>query len=93
MSLTDLRDGTQVFVDRAKGIIRKLASDKYDEWYDYTDIAVVWQCKVLKNIKAIMIDNGKNERMYEVTYNGEKDELYIDVYEKAENICVSEVSK
>lgn len=93
MSLTDLRDGTQVFVDRAKGIIRKLASEKYDEWYDNTDIAVVWQCKVLKNIKAIMIDDGKNERMYEVTYNGEKDELYIDVYEKAENICISEVSK
>lgn len=93
MSLTDLRDGTQVFVEKAKDAIRKLANEKYDELYDDTDINVVWQCKVLKNIKAIMIDDGKNERMYEVTYNGEKDELYIDAYEKTENFCISEACK
>lgn len=93
MSLTDLRDGTQVFVEKATDAIKKFASEKYNEWYDDTDIAVVWQCKMLKNIKAIMIDDGENRRMYEVTYNGEKDELYVDVYEKTGNICISEVCK
>ena len=28
---------------------------------------------------------------YELTYNGDKDELYIDAYKKWENICVKGV--
>jgi hypothetical protein len=93
MSLTDLRDGAQVFIEKATDAIKKLASEKYNELYDDTDIAVVWQCKMLKNFKAIMIDDGESRHMYEVTYNGEKDELYVDVYKKTENICISEVCK
>ena len=34
------------------------------------------------------MDNGKNQRLYEVTYNHERDEMYLDVYDKLENKVV-----
>ena len=30
---------------------------------------------------------------YELTYNGEKDELYMDAYKKWENICIENVKQ
>ena len=35
--------------------------------------------------KCILIDGGDNRRMYEVTYNAEYDEMYVDEYDKMGN--------
>lgn len=48
------------------------------------DVFTVWQCKTLQNWKGIFgcdLDN----RLFEVTYNGDKKEYYIDCYEKQLN--------
>lgn len=52
------------------------------------DVYVVWMCKTLKNSKALLSTNIPDGLYYECTYNGEKDELYLDVYKKWENICI-----
>lgn len=52
------------------------------------DVYVVWLCKVLGNDKALL-GTIKNDGMYyEITYNGETDELYLDAYIKEENVCI-----
>lgn len=49
-----------------------------------TDMYVVWFCKTLQNWKALV--SGVNIKEYiEVTYNGDKKEIYVDVYKKACN--------
>ena len=52
------------------------------------DVFVVWMCKTLKNSKALLSTTVPDGKYYEMTYNGEKDELYMDVYTKIQNICV-----
>lgn len=53
------------------------------------DMYVVWFCKTLQNWKALV--SGVNIKEYiEVTYNGDKKESYVDVYQKACNQCLKD---
>ena len=52
------------------------------------DVFVVWYAKTLQNHKALLATpiHG-DEHCYEATYNGDKGELYLDVYNKEANKC------
>ena len=53
------------------------------------DVYVVWACKTLQNCKALLSTNVPGDGIYaEYTYNGDKRELYEDVYGKLSNRCV-----
>lgn len=52
------------------------------------DIYVVWLTKALQNNKALLSTNKSDGLYFEVTNNGDKNEIYIDVYKKQENIKV-----
>ena len=49
------------------------------------DVYVVWSCKTLQNAKAILSTDVAKGVLYELTYNGDKDELYLDEYMKSIN--------
>lgn len=49
------------------------------------EIFVVWSCKTLQNNKALVSTNINDGIYYEVTFNGDKKELYIDTYRKYGN--------
>lgn len=49
------------------------------------DVYVVWMCKTLQNSKALLSTNVSDGMYYEITYNGDKDEIYLDAYKKWEN--------
>ena len=49
------------------------------------DVFVVWYCKTLQNAKALLSTNVSDGIYYELTYNGDKNELYLDAYKKWEN--------
>ena len=51
------------------------------------DVFVVWSCKTLQNNKALLSTTVPDGMYYELTYNGDKKELYMDAYKKLENIC------
>lgn len=51
------------------------------------DVFVVWSCKTLQNNKALLSTTIPDGMYYELTYNGDKKELYMDAYKKWENIC------
>ena len=50
------------------------------------DIYVVWCCKTLQNNKALLATRFTDNMYYECTYNGDRKEMYIDAYEKHNNI-------
>lgn len=58
--------------------------------YSEDEMYICWMCKTLQNNKALVSSTRKYAPYVECTYNGDKDELYIDVYAKELNRCVDE---
>ena len=96
--ITDNSGQPNQFIDKA----RQLVMEKYNR--DIADIGnsplittdeifVVWFSKVLKNWKALVSTDRSDGRYYELTYNGEKEETYIDVYFKTHNECIRDVDR
>jgi hypothetical protein len=52
------------------------------------DVYVVWFCKTLQNWKVLASTTVPDGMYYELTYNGDKDEMYLDAYKKFENRCI-----
>lgn len=46
------------------------------------DIYIVWFCKILQNWKALAASNLKDSMYFELTYNGDEDEIYVNIYRK-----------
>ena len=58
---------------------------------DLSNVFVVWSCKTLQNYKALLSTTVSGDGIYaEYTYNGDKQELYEDVYKKLTNTCIVE---
>lgn len=61
-------------------------ADKTDDLRITKDyVFVVWYCKTLQNAKALLSTTVSDGMYYELTYNGNKKELYLDAYKKWEN--------
>ena len=81
------------FISKCKQIL----SDYIMQHVDITDridigdfeIFVVWQVKVLQNNKALLSTTIPDGMYYEITYNGNKEEFYLDAYKKFENKCIT----
>ena len=84
---------------------QSVCKKKLKEWYmmqamestgnvpvvDDFDVFVVWSCKTLQNYKALLSTTVSGDGIYaEYTYNGDKQELYEDVYRKLTNSCIKE---
>lgn len=49
---------------------------------------IVWKCKVLQNCKYLLSTRLPDGMYYELTFNGDKQEWYLDAYKKFENKCI-----
>lgn len=47
--------------------------------------AIVWFSKTLQNFKALVITTLPDDLYYEVTYDGDNNQIYLDVYNKIFN--------
>ena len=52
------------------------------------DVRVVFTIKILQNFKAIAATLLPDKMLYEITYDGDKQKVYIDAYKKQKNIEV-----
>lgn len=81
--------GNKKFVEKCKEIVAQYHNEHTDgDMILPDDVYVVWLCKALGNNKALLSTNVPDGMYYEVTYNGAKNEAYVDAYKKQENVCV-----
>ena len=79
------------FIELAKEKVRDYENERVDINFvnvQLEDVFVVWSCKTLQNSKALLSAKHKGAFYYEFTYNGDKEEVYMDVYKKVVNVPI-----
>ena len=85
---------TDKFLNLCKEIVKNYTNEHLDKT-DNKEITinevfvVVWACKTLQNNKALLSTTLFDGMYYELTYNGDKKEIYLDAYKKFENRAIS----
>lgn len=75
---------------------RQAVADYWNEKNDTTNnisitkdnVFLTWHAKELQNQKAMLATDQPDGTYFEVTWNGDKEEAYLDVYKKWENRTV-----
>lgn len=84
--------GSEQFEKLVKQIVAEYANQHADITDNCkigeNDVFIVWQCKTLQNNKALASTTLCDGMYYELTYNGDKQEIYLDAYKKWENKCI-----
>ena len=78
--------------NEALKIVRKYVEehlDKSDPEVTF-EVYMVWKAKILQNWKYLISSTLPDGMYYELTFNGDKKEWYLDAYKKFENIVIPE---
>ena len=85
MDIKGTRHFQEVCLEKAKECFQELSGQPFEG----EKISVVWYCKTLQNFKCLIFACSNGEGLYfEFTFNGDKGELYMDVYTKIKNECI-----
>ena len=76
--------------EKAKQLVVDYYNERMDKKITAADVYVVWFCKTLQNWKALLSTPFSDGMYFELTYNGDKHETYVDVYRKCENVKVAD---
>lgn len=73
--------------EMAMYLVSNYIREHLDKSYPETDfeVYIVWMCKTLQNRKYLLSSTLPDGMYYELTYNGDKEEWYLDAYKKFEN--------
>ena len=84
--------GNDEFLALVKQTVAKYFNDHVDKsdnkHITLDNVFIVWSCKTLQNNKALASTTESDGMYYELTYNGDKKEMYVDAYKKWENFKV-----
>ena len=72
---------------KARIIVKDYIQEHLDATDTHTpfDVYIVWKAKILQNWKWLISSTIPDGMYYELTYNGNKGEFYLDAYKKFEN--------
>lgn len=70
------------YPEQAKRVAALAATKISDVYFTSDDVYVVWFCYILGGWKALVSTPVEDGRYYEVTYNHEKNERYVDVFKR-----------
>ena len=84
--------GSKEYLQKCKKIVAEYTNEHLDKTdgkqISEDDVFVVWYCKALQNHKALLSTTLFDGMYYELTYNGDKNEVYLDAYRKWENKAI-----
>lgn len=79
-------------LDKARQIVHDWVvenGENVPSGFGLADIYIVWWSKALQNSKALVSTTLPDDMYYELTYNGDKGEIYLDVYKRQQNVVIA----
>ena len=84
--------GNEAMLKKAKQLVVNYYNSRVERTDDFEiteeNVFIVWFCKTLQNWKALVSTTVSDGMYYEVTYNGDRQETYLDAYKKWENVRI-----
>ena len=82
----------EAMLKKAKRLVVNYYNSRVERTDDFEiseeNVFIVWFCKTLQNWKALVSTTVSDGMYYEITYNGDKQETYLDAYKKWENVRI-----
>ena len=78
-----LKEAKQIIFNKVKNKNKVFSHSNVDDV-----VYVVWYCWILENQKCLISTTIPDGKYYEITYNKERQEMYIDTYVRSENFKV-----
>ena len=89
-----MKINVNAMTDKAKELVMNYTNDHLDKSDNVQitkdEVFVVWFSKTLQNWKALLSTTLFDGMYYEITYNGDKKETYLDAYKKFENKTIKD---
>lgn len=84
-------------LDEARAIVFDYIKPKLEKTdrhvtFALDEVYIVWSVKVLRNWKFLISTTLPDGMYYEVTYNGNAGEFYLDAYKKFDNVVIKRSS-
>ena len=75
------------FIELCKKAVKEYTERHTDatDKLPFFDVYIVWYCKTLQNWKALASTTLTDGMYYEITLNGDNNEIYLDAYKKFSN--------
>lgn len=89
MKIPETNAEIRMYHARALNLVKAYIDDRSPEKLKY-EVHLVWFTKTLQNWKAMVSTNLLDMQYYELTYNGDKGETYIDAYRKFDSVTVKD---
>lgn len=82
----------QYYIHKARTLASQEFNDRFATNSGPEDFYVVWFSKTLQNFKALVSTDLISGQYWEITYNGDKKETYVDAYVKQSNRAVPDAT-
>ena len=73
---------------RAVNIVRDYIIAHMEDTTESFTTYIVWKSKILQNWKYLVASSLRDGMYYELTYNGDTNEWYLDAYKKVDNLAI-----
>ena len=83
-----IKDNDKMIRFVKKEIVKYFNSKHTDFKLSMDDVYIVWFCKTIQNFKALASYDYPDAMYYEVTFHGDKKEVYIDCYKKEDKLII-----
>jgi hypothetical protein len=92
--MPEIQNDPEAFIKKAKALVAQEYNHHFldEDEADPVDFYVVWFAKTLQNWKALLSTDLESGLYWEVTYNGDKKETYVDTYVKKHNTAVPDLA-
>lgn len=77
--------------EKVMNLVRRYVTNQYNDVMPDFDVYIVWKCKTLQNWKYLLSTTLIDDMYYELTYNGDHEEWYLDAYKRIENKVIKDM--